>query len=594
MRLSDYVIKFLRQKKINTVFTVSGGGSIFLCDALYKATKLKYVACHHEQAVAYAAESYARAKNKPGAAIVTTGPGGTNTASGVACCWIDSVPVLFISGQVFLNQTIGKSGIRQIGVQEFDIVSMIKSSTKYAVIIKKPEEIKFHLEKAYYLSQSGRPGPVWIDIPANIQNAFINEKKLKGFKANNKKKSNKILDQKIKAVAKALLNHDRPLIHLGRGVKLSNSDKIFKKFIKKFHIPFALTWNADDFLESDHSLCIGRPGAFGARGANFIVQNCNLYISIGTRLPFMVTGYDSKDFARHARVKIMVDIDKKELNKKDLNIDLKINCDARYFLEKLYKNMKKFKKNNHWINYCQKLKEKYPVVINSMKKQNKYVNSYFFVDKLSELLNSKDIIITDMGFSFTSTHQAFKVKKGQTFHTNSGHAPMGWGLPAAVGAFFAKNNTNKKNRVICLTGDGGFQLNIQELATVMHHKIPMKIFIFNNGGYLTIKQTQQLGFDGRIMGADKKSGLSFPNYKKLAQTYKMKYFKARFNSDLTKTLKMAINSKGASICELIMDPDEEQMPKAINKRTSEGKSVPTKFEDMYPFLSKEELNSNNY
>ena len=275
MRLSDYVIKFLRQKKINTVFTVSGGGSIFLCDALYKATKLKYVACHHEQAVAYAAESYARAKNKPGAAIVTTGPGGTNTASGVACCWIDSVPALFISGQVFLNQTIGKSGIRQIGVQEFDIVSMIKSSTKYAVIIKKPEEIKFHLEKAYYLSQSGRPGPVWIDIPANIQNAFINEKKLKGFKSNNKKKSNKILDQKIKAVAKALLNHDRPLIHLGRGVKLSNSDKIFKKFIKKFHIPIALTWNADDFLESDHSLCIGRPGAFGARGANFIVQNCN-------------------------------------------------------------------------------------------------------------------------------------------------------------------------------------------------------------------------------------------------------------------------------------------------------------------------------
>jgi len=380
---------------------------------------------------------------------------------------------------------------------------------------------------------------------------------------------------------------------LGRGVKLSNSDKIFKKFIKKFHIPFALTWNADDFLESDHSLCIGRPGAFGARGANFIVQNCNLYISIGTRLPYMVTGYDSKDFARHARVKIMVDIDKKELNKKDLKIDLKINCDARYFLEKLYKNMKKFKKNNHWINYCQKLKEKYPVVINSMKKQNKYVNSYFFVDKLSELLNSKDIIITDMGFSFTSTHQALKVKDGQTFHTNSGHAPMGWGLPAAVGAFYAKNNM-KKNRVICLTGDGGFQLNIQELATIMHNKIPMKIFIFNNGGYLTIKQTQQLGFNGRIMGADKKSGLSFPNYQKLAETYRMNYFKTKSHKNLKGLITKVINSKGASICELIMDPDEEQIPKAINKRTPEGKSVPTKLEDMYPFLSKLELNSNNY
>ena len=593
MRLADYVVKFLKEKKINTVFTVSGGGSIFLCDALYKAKKLKYIACHHEQAVAYATEGYARAKNRPGAAIVTTGPGGTNTASGVACCWIDSVPAIFISGQVFLNQTIGNSGVRQIGVQEFDIVSMIKSSTKYAVIIKKPEEIKFHLEKAYFLSQSDRPGPVWIDIPANIQNAFINEKKLKGFKINPKKKNNRVLDQKIKEVAKALSIYDRPLIHLGRGVKLSNSEKIFNKLIKKFHIPFALTWNADDFLDSNHPLCIGRPGAFGARGSNFIVQNCNLYISIGTRLPYMVTGYDSKDFAREAKVKVMVDIDKKELNKKDLAINLKINCDARYFLEKLYKYIKKFKKNNKWINYCQNLKAKYPVVINSMINQNKYVNSYYFVDKLSEVMSKKDIIITDMGFSFTSTHQAIKVKKGQIFHTNSGHAPMGWGLPAAVGAFFAKKNTTK-NRVICLTGDGGFQLNIQELATVMHHKIPMKIFIFNNGGYLTIKQTQQLGFNGRIMGADNKSGLSFPNYQKLAQTYKMNYLKAKSNKNLIKTIKMAINSKGASICELIMDPDEEQIPKAINKRTPEGKSVPTKLEDMYPFLSKQELNSNNY
>ena len=590
IKLSDYVIKFLERKKINTIFTVSGGGSIFLCDALYKAKKLKYVACHHEQAVAYAAEGYARARNKPSAAIVTTGPGGTNTASGVACCWIDSVPSIFISGQVFLNQTIGNSGIRQIGVQEFDIVSMVKSSTKYAVIIKKPEEIRFHLEKAYHLSNSGRPGPVWIDIPANIQNALINEKKLKGFKINKKKKENKFLDKKIKQVAKALSSYDRPLIHLGRGVKLSNCEKIFKKFIKKFHIPFALTWNADDFLGSNHQLYIGRPGAFGARGSNFIVQNCNLYISVGTRLPYMVTGYDSKDFARRARKKIMIDIDKKELNKKSIKINLKIECDAKYFFEKLYKYIKNFRKNYRWINYCQKLKAKYPILISSMKNQNKYVNSYYFVDQLSEALNKNDTIITDMGFSFTSTHQALKVKEGQTFHTNSGHAPMGWGLPAAVGAFYAKN----KNRVICLTGDGGFQLNIQELATVMHHKIPMKIFVFNNEGYLTIKQTQQLGFDGRIMGADKKSGLSFPNYRKLAETYQMNYFIAKSHKNLKNLIKKVINSKGASICELIMDPDEEQIPKAINKRTPEGKSIPTKFEDMYPFLSKRELNSNSY
>ena len=390
MRLADYVVQFLEQKKINTVFTVSGGGSIFLCDALYKAKKLKYVSCHHEQAVSFAAESYARSSNSTGCALVTTGPGGTNSVTGVTSSWIDSVPVIFISGQVFLNQTIGSSKKRQIGVQEINIIDVIKPITKYSVMLTKAEEIRFHLEKAYHMCHSDRPGPVWIDIPANIQNSFVNEKKLKGFKANFKNKSNTILDKKIKAAAEALSKHDRPLIHLGHGVKLSNCEKIFKKFIKKFHIPFALTWNADDFLESDHPLCIGRPGAFGERGSNFIVQNCNLYLSIGTRLPYMVTGYDAKDFARCAKTKIMVDIDNNELKKKDMKLDLKIACDARYFIEKLYKYMKDFKKNSDWINYCQKIRTKYPIVISSMKKQKKYVNSYYFVDTLSEVLNKKE------------------------------------------------------------------------------------------------------------------------------------------------------------------------------------------------------------
>jgi len=282
---------------------------------------------------------------------------------------------------------------------------------------------------------------------------------------------------------------------------------------------------------------------------------------------------------------------KYELKKSRVVLDEKINCDAGYFLKTLIKYLpKKINLSKDWLSYCKNIRKKYPIVLEKFKTQKKFVNSYYFVDVLSDVLNNKDVIVTDMGLSFVGTHQTFKIKKGQKLYTNSGHAPMGWGLPAAVGACCA----SKKRRVICLSGEGGLQMNIQELATVMHNKLPIKIFIYNNGGYLTIKQTQQLGFGGRIMGADKQSGISFPNYKKLAQTYKMKYFKARFNSDLTKTLKMAINSKGASICELIMDPDEEQMPKAINKRTSEGKSVPTKFEDMYPFLSKEELNSNNY
>tara|TARA_B100000029_G_scaffold232220_1_gene229616 strand:- start:3281 stop:5053 length:1773 start_codon:yes stop_codon:yes gene_type:complete len=588
MRLADYVIEFLEKKGIRTVFTVSGGGSIFLCDALYKARKLKYIACHHEQAVSYATESYSRSRNKPGAAIVTTGPGGTNSTSGVACCWIDSVPAIFISGQVFLNQTIGNSGLRQIGVQEFDIVNMVKSSTKYAVIIKKAEEIKYHLEKAYYVCSEGRPGPVWIDIPANIQNAKINPNTLLGYKPKVKNKRNLILNKKIKKIAKMIATADRPLLHIGHGVKISNGEKYLRKIVNKYKLPFALTWNASDLIESNHPLYIGRPGAFAERGSNFIVQNCNLHLSIGTRLPFMVTGYDAKDFARKAK-KIMVDIDKTEVNKSNVNLDEKINCDGSYFLKTLIKYLpKKINISKDWLNYCKNIRKKYPIVLKEFKNQKKFVNSYYFIDILSDILNKKDVIVTDMGLSFVGTHQAFKTKKGQKLYTNSGHAPMGWGLPAAVGAFYA----TKRNRVICLTGEGGLQMNIQELATVMHNKLPIKIFIYNNGGYLTIKQTQQLGFNSRIMGSNSDSGLSFPDYKSMAKSNKIKYTKISNNKNLKSKIKKVLSGKGAVICELMIDHEQEQMPKAINRRTPDGKTVPTKYEDMYPFLSRKEIQEN--
>ena len=591
MRLADYVIKFLEEKKIETVFTVSGGGSIFLCDALYKSKKLKYISCHHEQAVSFAAESYSRIKNKPGAAIITTGPGGTNCTTGVACCWIDSVPTMFISGQVYLNQTIGNSGLRQVGVQEFDIVSMVKSSTKYAVIVKDPNLIKFHLEKAYYLSNVGRPGPVWIDVPANIQNAQINPKKLKSFKMVKNNNKNKALDLKIKKIAKLILNSNRPILHLGQGVKIAEAQNYLRKLLNKSKIPFALTWNASDLIETDHKYYIGRPGAFAERGTNFIIQNCDLYISVGTRLPFMVTGYNSKDFARKAK-KVMVDIDKIEIKNTNVNIDEKICCDAKYFFKILLKYLPKkinlSKKRVAWQSYCTKIREKYPIVLEKFKKQKKTINSYVFIDKLSDLLKKDDVVVTDMGLSFVGTHQAFRVKKGQKLFTNSGHAPMGWGLPAAVGAYYA----SKRKRIICITGEGGLQMNIQEFATIMHNKIPIKTFIYNNGGYLTIKQTQQLGFSNRIMGSNSKTGLSFPNYQKVAESHKIKYIKVKNITDLNKNLKNILSGSYPVICELMIDHNQEQMPKAINKRLPDGRSVATTFEDMYPFLSSDEIKEN--
>ena len=594
IRLADYVIEFLSQKGIKKVFTVSGGGSIFLCDALYKSKKIDYISHHHEQAASFAAEGYARSLNSPGCCIVTTGPGGTNALTGASCAWIDSIPVIFISGQVFYNQTIQKTKKRQVGVQEIDIVSLAKPITKYAKLITNPNNIKYELEKAYQISQSGRPGPVWIDIPADIQNSIINPKKLKSYNLKLKKKITKDKILKVKKIAEELNSSASPVILLGGGVKLSGAKDLIQKFLKKFQIPTMLTWNADELLDHSNPIYFGKPGAFGQRGANFIIQNSDFFLSIGTRLPFMVTGYNPNEFAKKAKFKAMVDIDKNELNKKNMSLDQTLCLDAKDFLIELSKYLKKNKRSN-WLNYCKKMKNRFPPLIDVMKNERNFVNSYFFVNELSKKLKKNDHLITDMGFSFTTTHQAFLTKYGQKFYTNSGHAPMGWGLPAAIGSYFSENKKNLKNKnVICLSGEGGLEMNIQELATVMHHKIPIKLFIFNNGGYLTIKQTQILGFKSRIMGADEKSGLSFPNFKTLAKAHKIQYEQINNHIQLGKKITKILSAKSPVICELIMNPDEEQIPKAINRRNSQGKSIPTNFDDMYPFLPKDELISNQY
>lgn len=590
IRVSDFVIKYLANIGISKFFTVSGGGSIFLCDALHRNKKIKYISCHHEQAVAFAAEGYSRYSNNTGCAVVTTGPGGTNALTGVASCWIDSIPVIFISGQVFLNQTIKNTKLRQLGVQEINIIDLVKPITKYAEMVTDKNNIKIHLDKCVYYSKSSRFGPVWLDIPADIQSDFVDEKKLQSFvPKNNKPKTINL--KSISRTISMLKKSQRPLLLLGHGVKLSNSQEIYKKIINKFKIPFCLTWNASSIIESNNEFFMGRPGAFAERGTNFIIQNCDLIICIGTRLPFMVTGYNSKKFANNAK-KIMIDIDTNELNKKSLDLDLKILSDAKIFGKILLKKLTIFRKLSYdvdWVNYCKDIRKKYPIVLEEYKKQKKYVNSYYFIELLSNKLKENDTVVTDMGLSFVGTHQTFIAKKNQKVFTNSGHAPMGWGLPAAIGAFFA----SKRGKIICVTGEGGLQMNIQEFATIQHHNIPLKVFIYNNGGYLTIKQTQQLGMESRIMGSDKNSGLSFPNYQKIAEAHKINYIKISDNNNLLKKIDSIILSKKSIICELMINPEQDQKPKAINRRIN-GKSVATEFEDLYPFLSKKELNENQF
>ncbi|HIC44412.1 MAG TPA: thiamine pyrophosphate-binding protein, partial [Sulfurimonas sp.] len=409
--------------------------------------KLKYYCCHHEQAVSIATEAYARAKDSLGVSLVTTGPGATNALTGMCCSWMDSVPHLLISGQVFLSQTIGTTGLRQLGVQEINIIDMIKPVTKYAVMVTEPNTIKYHLQKAIHLATTGRPGPVWVDIPANIQNGKINEDELIDFNPNEiPVKTDPKFAVKVNEVATLLKKAKRPLLLAGHGVRLAGANDEFIKLAEQHQIPLTTSWNGDDVVNSDHDLFIGRPGAFASRGVNFAVQNADLLVSVGSRLPFMITGYNSKDFARNARI-VMVDIDQSELDKSFLKLYSKIRSDAKDFLVALNQQLANdsFQAPQEWLEHCQNLKQKYPVILPKYKDQKGSVNSYHFIDLLSDLLHSDDVVVTDMGLSFVGTHQAFRVKKDQRFYTNSGFAPMGWGLPAAVGACIAHG----KQRTIC-------------------------------------------------------------------------------------------------------------------------------------------------
>ncbi len=592
MRLADYLIESLGERGITEIFTLSGGGSIFLCDALAKSRRVRYICCHHEQAVAMATEGYARARQGLGVSVVTTGPGGTNAITGVACSWIDSIPHLVISGQAFLGQTIGVAGpgTRQIGVQEINIIDLVKPITKYAVMVTDPLTIRYHLEKAIYLATHGRRGPVWLDVPANVQNAKIDEAGVPGFTPEpaDQVACDPDLGGKVAEVAEWLRRAKRPLLHIGQGVRWSGATKEFLALVERCGLPFVTARNANDLVPTDHPLCVGRPGTFAQRGANFAVQNADVYVAVGTRLSLAQTGYNAKDFARNAR-RVMVDIDRAELDKKTLDLHLKIHADAKAFLAEL----------NHqldgaalpieaWVAQCRAWKARYPVVLPEYYQQQGSVNSYVLVDVLSDLLTGTDTIVTDMGFAFQNTHQAFRVKPGQRVFTNSGFAPMGWGLPAAIGACFARGG----RRTICIAGEGGLMLNIQELATVMHYRLPIKLFILNNGGYLTIKQTQELGFEGRIMGATKESGLSFPDMLVIAAAHQIPAVRIQTQERLRERVQEVLDQDGPAICEIMMDEDQAQCPKAVNRRLADGSLQQTPLEDLSPFLDPKEVEEN--
>ena len=588
IKLSDYVMKFVAEQKVGHVFLLPGGGCMHLVDSLGKNEKLKAVCNLHEQASAIAADAYSQYTGNLGVALVTTGPGSTNAITGVTASWIDSTPVLVLAGQVKRADMIGKSGVRQMGVQEVDIVPIVRSVTKYAVAVMDPLTIRYHLEKALCLAKSGRPGPVWLTIPLDVQSAFIDEKKLKGFKP--KERAEKLDGQKIRKVIELISRAERPVLLAGNGIRLAGVQKEFLRLIERLKIPVLTTWRADDLLPETHRLYCGRPGAIGQRGANFSQQNSDLIITIGARLDFGQIGFDHGNFARNAR-KVIVDIDPAEIGKLNTKIDLPIVADAKVFLSALLKSNlpKPNGQIRSWLRQCQAWKKRYPVVIARQLRQKGRISTYAFIDTLSDLLTGRDILVPDSsGSAAEVTQQAVRIKRGLRVLNNPGLGSMGFGLPAGIGACLASG----RKRTTVIIGDGGLQLTIQELETVVRLKLPLKIFVLNNNGYASIQATQKRFFDGRLVCSGPASGLTLPDSCRIAEAYKIKNVRIAVQKNLKSKLRKVLNTAGPVICDLMIDTKQETVPRMSSYVKPDGNMASKPFEDLYPFLPREEFEKN--
>ena len=587
IKVSDFIAKFIAEHKdtAKTVFMVSGGGNMHLIDSLGKNENLEYVCNHHEQACAIAAEGYARVSNKIGIAYVTTGPGGTNAITGVYGAWVDSIPTMIISGQVKFQTTIASQpelNLRQLGDQEVNIVDIVRPITKYAVMITDKNSIKFHLQKAIYEAKHGRPGPVWLDVPLDIQGAMVDEADLVEFKIPEEPK----FDTKIPQVLDALKVAKRPVIIVGNGVTLAGANEEFLKLIEILKIPVIGTFARYDIVRNDHELFFGRYGTIGNRAANFVVQNSDLIIAIGARLNIRAVSYNWEFFGREAK-KILVDIDQNELNKKTIATDIKIKSDAKVFISDLRSALKDELDFGFWLEICKNYRKNYPTIEPFRQNVKEWVDSYNFFDVLSN--HKRDLVyVFGNGTACVSSYQSLRLYENQKVVVNSGCASMGYDLPAAIGACFA----NGKKDTICVTGEGSLQMNIQEFQTIIHNKLPIKIFVLNNAGYISIRNTQNNFFKGHKVGSDKDSGVSFPNIVKLAEVYGFEACRIENQLNLKGELEEILSKPGAVVCEIMLSPTEKMEPKLSSKIKPDGKMVSKPLEDMFPFLPREEFYKN--
>lgn len=589
IKLSDYVIQYLEQLDVGHMFMIPGGGAMHLNDSLGKSNKIQYVCCLHEQACAIAAEAYARVNNKLGLVMVTTGPGGTNALTGVAGAFIESTPVLVLSGQVKMQDQIGNQNLRQMGMQELDIVSVVKPITKYAAMVTDPTRIRYHLEKALYEAMNGRKGPVWLDIPLDVQAAMIDEKKLSGYDAPKKTKICDI-EKQVWDVIDAFNQSSRPVLMAGNGIRMAGGIEVFRELIDYLQIPVVTTWNGIDLVEEEYPLYYGRPGGLGQRYANFVQQNSDFFLSIGTRLNLLQTGYNFDGFARCA-TKVMVDIDENELNKINVRPDIKICADAKEFMEEVLRQRDRIKRKDYsdWIAYADGLKKKYPIVTEETWKKQEHVNTYALLDTLSEQLTSDDIfVIGSSGSCIDVSMQTFRVKRGQRVFTTKGLASMGYGLPSTIGACLASGG----KQTVSVQGDGGFQMNIQELETIRSLNLPIKIFVLSNRGYAQIKGTQKNIFAEHYVACNEESNLSIPDISDIAEAYKLKHVRIAHNEELQDKTAWVLEQKGPVICEVMVSIDQPVFPKQVSYKRKDGQMESLPLEYLNPLLPEEEFRKN--
>ena len=592
IKVTDYITKSLVKYGVKDVFMISGGGAMHLVDSVGKQKGLRYFCPHHEQAAAIAAEGYSRVSGKLGVVVVTSGPGGTNTLTGVIGQWLDSVPCLYLSGQVKRETTIESCrelGLRQLGDQEINIVDIVRPVTKYASILDNPADVRFKLEKAIYLATHGRPGPVWLDIPLDIQAAMVDERALKSYDAEDTSELQKArIAKSVEKAVECLKRSKRPVIICGNGIRLSGKQSQFMTLAEKLKIPLLTTFNGFDQVPSDHKLFVGRIGTLGDRAGNFALQNADFVLSIGSRNNIRQVSYDWRSFAKRA-FKVFVDIDKAELQKPTVKPDIGINTNAGFFIEALSRRVGKAKLRDWsgWLSWCRVRKDKYPVVLPEYKKIKKLVQPYHFIQVLTGLLTKDITVVAGNGTACVTLFQAGTVRKGQRMFWNSGCASMGYDLPASIGACIAGGG----KRTVCLAGDGSLMMNIQELQTIANSKLPLKIFVLNNYGYISIKQTQD-SFFGRRVACDESCGVSFPEFTKVGAAFGLKTEIIDSHENMDKKIAKILSTDEPCICEVRLTPDYKFAPKVSSKKMPDGKMVSKPLEDMYPFLDRKEFETN--